>query len=474
MKGIDISVYNGKVNLKEAKKQGVDFCIMKIIDKNMNIDKEFIRSQQECERFGIPWGVYNYTYAVTATKAKKDMSVICDILDKLSTKYLKLGIWFDIEDREQERMSKSKITDMINAAQDVVEKRGYSFGVYTGLAFYNAHIDRKNIDCNRWWIARYYRGYTGMNIKDAPDAKYKPISGNMIWQYTSTGKFNPGISSGNGGSFDLNIMYGNLFDGAKQNNDKKGGAKKVYDRTKVIKKAESYLGTKEGSAKHKEILKRYNENKPLPQNYIVKPTDAWCATFSSAMYIACGYADIFPIECSCSRMIERAKKMNIWQEKDFYVPSVADAVLYDWQDSGKGDNKGNPDHVGLVSSVDKKNGTMKIIEGNYHDKVGYRVIDINGRYIRGFVTPKFDTESKPKKEGSGEYMFNVKTIKEGSKGNDVLLAQKLLRVEGYYKGSLDKDFGQNTKKAAKEYQKAHKLTVNGVIEANTWKSLLGV
>ena len=71
-------------------------------------------------------------------------------------------------------------------------------------------------------------------------------------------------------------------------------------------------------------------------------------------------------------------------------------------------------------------------------------------------------------------MFEVSTIKNGSKGKNVLLVQKILRADGYYKGSLDGDFGGNTKKAVKEYQKSHNLTADGVVGKNTWSKVLGL
>lgn len=90
-------------------------------------------------------------------------------------------------------------------------------------------------------------------------------------------------------------------------------------------------------------------------------------------------------------MITKAKEMGIWVENDAYEPSIGDWVLYDWQDYGSGDNKGTPDHVGMVTSVSGKN--LKIIEGNYSDSVRYRTITINAQYIRGYVVPKLGAAS---------------------------------------------------------------------------------
>ena len=154
-----------------------------------------------------------------------------------------------------------------------------------------------------------------------------------------------------------------------------------------------YCGLKEGSTQHKAILAVFNNSK-LCSRYTMTVNDAWCATAVSAAFIACGLAgkagsgSLFEcVECSCYYMVEYAKKQGIWVENDAYTPNVGDVILYDWDDNGSGDNTGNPDHVGIVVSVNGS--TIKVIEGNISDSVGYRNIAVNGKYIRGYITPKY-------------------------------------------------------------------------------------
>ena len=162
-------------------------------------------------------------------------------------------------------------------------------------------------------------------------------------------------------------------------------------RQAVVDVFEGWKGYSEANGKHKQIVDIYNAYLATAVkingtvNYRVTYSDAWCATAISAAYIKAGLADAFPIECSCPRMITLAKKAGRWVEDDAFIPDPGDAVLYDWGDSGKGDNTGTPDHVGMVVSVDRSAGTMLVIEGNKNDAVEYRTLQINGRYIRGFV-----------------------------------------------------------------------------------------
>lgn len=206
---IDVSAYNGTIDWKKVKKYGCDGAIIKIIRKDLGKDKKFEENYKKCEKLGIPWGVYNYTYATTVAKAKSDMKLVCDILDKISKKHFKYGVWFDIEDKVQAKLTKGMIASIINAAQTVVESRGYKFGVYTGKSYFAEHIDKNKVKCKNWWIARYYKGYNRMAFKATPNKSYKPtnVPDLMAWQYTSSGVFPAKVSTGNGGKFDLSILY---------------------------------------------------------------------------------------------------------------------------------------------------------------------------------------------------------------------------------------------------------------------------
>ncbi|WP_330676530.1 CHAP and LysM peptidoglycan-binding domain-containing protein [[Ruminococcus] lactaris] len=144
----------------------------------------------------------------------------------------------------------------------------------------------------------------------------------------------------------------------------------------------------------------------------MKYTDAWCATFASAVGIKAGLTDIIPRECSCNQFIQLAKNMGIWVENDAYTPSAGDMILYDWDDNGVGDNTGSADHIGIVVSV--SGGVIKVIEGNKSNAVGYRELAVNGKYIRGFVTPKYSSkatkEEAPKPSGNGGGSYNIGDI----------------------------------------------------------------
>lgn len=161
--------------------------------------------------------------------------------------------------------------------------------------------------------------------------------------------------------------------------------------SELIKLAQSWVGKKESNGTHKEIIDIYNAYKPLARGYKVKYTDHWCATFISALSIQCNATNIIPTECGCGQMIALFQKLGSWVENDAYVPKVGDIIFYDWDDSGKGDNTGWSDHVGIVEKV--SGNTITVIEGNYNNAVKRRNITVNAKYIRGYGVPKYEAET---------------------------------------------------------------------------------
>ena len=162
-------------------------------------------------------------------------------------------------------------------------------------------------------------------------------------------------------------------------------------RDKIVNVAVGWLGCKESDGSHKKIIDVYNSHKPLARGYAVKYTDEWCSTFASAVAIKAGLTDIIPTECGCEKHIELFKKIGAWVEDDAYTPKIGDYIFYDWHDSGAGDNKGYADHIGIVVAV--SGATLKIIEGNMSEAVGYRNIKVNAKYIRGYGVPKYASKA---------------------------------------------------------------------------------
>ena len=268
-------------------------------------------------------------------------------------------------------------------------------------------------------------------------------------------------------------------------------------RARVCAQARRWLGRKEADGSHREIIDVYNQIVPLPRGYRLRYDDPWCAGFVSAVAQELGLtAWIFP-ECGCGPMVELYRKAGRWMEDDAYLPAPGDVLFYDWQDSGAGDNRGQPDHVGYVLEVDGS--MMTIIEGNCGNQVATRKIWRDGRNIRGYGLPDYaaaasainaheDPEDEPPAEvvpvSGSDTPAQVRTtctvtlpvLRSGAEGVDVIALQLLLIGRGYGCGpwGADGEFGPATDKAVRKFQRGRGLEADGVIGHNTWSALLGV
>ncbi len=156
---------------------------------------------------------------------------------------------------------------------------------------------------------------------------------------------------------------------------------------KILDVARSWMGYNEKDGSFKEIIDVYNSYPPARSFLTMKYSYEWCAAFVTACAIKADLTNIIPSSPQCKRMVDLFKKIDGWDENDARVPNPGDIIMYDWQDSGKGDCTGWPDHVGIVESV--KDGIITVIEGNHDEAVGRRKIAVNGKFIRGYCLPDY-------------------------------------------------------------------------------------
>lgn len=199
MKGIDVAKWNGNIDWNKVKAAGVEFAVLKVINKSNKTEEAFVRNYAGAAAEGLPIDVYNYLYTITETAARTAARAAVNTLAGR-----KVGkVWADAEDTCLKNKG-IKLIRILNAYKEVIEAAGYEFGVYTGLSFYNSYIKpyKDYIDCE-FWIARYPSTKDMTITMDPPASKKPAICHNLWgWQHSSRGKV-PGIS----GYVDLDICY---------------------------------------------------------------------------------------------------------------------------------------------------------------------------------------------------------------------------------------------------------------------------
>lgn len=415
MKGIDI--YHGDSTSEGSKLKAVpekaykesDFVIVKATQGvSYKYTSFFYKMIDRVINDGKLAGAYHYA-------AGNDPVKEADYFLKIVKDYIgKIMLCLDWEGTQNSKFgNKTWCTAFINR---VKEKTGITCTLYTGEDGCKQNISLAGKV--PLWFAGYPKPQaTGWTV---PKWKYNLGKWGMplIWQYTSTNE-----------KCDRNTSSMKKDDWQKyvegKQVTKKEEPKYKATRDDVVDALRMLKGIKEGSKEHKVIIDTFN-NSGLCSRYKMSTKDPWCATAVSFAFIVTklagkqgSKAPFQCVECSCAKMVELAKKQGIWIEKDSYIPTKGDVVLYDWQDSGKGDNTGSPDHVGIVEKV--ADGKIYVIEGNYSDSIKERIIPVNGKNIRGFITPAYTQNTAQKPQNATGAVSNVSYYKKYVGGSESLV-----------------------------------------------------
>ena len=376
LNGVDIASYQSRIS--PAQLSTTDFVIVKFTQGVSYLNPHADRQYSTSKSAGKLLGAYHYAEGKDA-KAEAQHFV-----RSLGSRVGECILALDWEGNQNSRFGSGQDVTWCKTFLDEV----YRLTGVRGLIYMSKSVCRKydwSPVAQRYplWCAQY-RSNSTTDYQSSPwtdDKGFGAWQADTIRQYSSHGRI-----AGYDSNIDLDLAYMSAdqwraMAGGKRQEPQQG------QREAIVSEAISHVGVKEGTVLHHKIIDRYNSRKPLPRGYAVKYTDAWCATFISYLAIVMGYTDIIPVECGCPQMITLAKQMGIWVEDDSYVPKPGDIVLYDWQDSGSGDNTGTADHIGLVEKV--VGSTETVIEGNYQDSVKRRELAVNGRYIRGYIVPRY-------------------------------------------------------------------------------------
>ena len=190
--GIDVSHHQGVINWDAVKSAGIDFAIIRCgygMDLTEQDDKQWSRNVSECERLGIPYGVYFYSYAVTADMAVEEGAHAVRLLQGHNPD---LPVFYDMEENRQLVVGNSGLAELARIFCDIVSSKGYEVGVYASLNWWNYYLTDAVFENWYRWIAEWRSSchYNG---------RYE------MWQYTDAGTLD-GIN----GYVDMNYWYRDL------------------------------------------------------------------------------------------------------------------------------------------------------------------------------------------------------------------------------------------------------------------------
>ena len=191
--GIDVSEHQGRIDWDAVKASGIDFAILRVgfgaPSWGGRVDYQFNRNISECERLGIPYGVYIFSYARDDQQAADEASMV---IDCLSGHNPRLPVYYDLED--DSLIADGRQSGIASRAQifcNTISAAGFKPGIYANLYWFNYILTDSVFKSSSWdhWIAQY-------NSKCDYTGNYS------IWQYKSNGKV-----SGINGNVDMNYAY---------------------------------------------------------------------------------------------------------------------------------------------------------------------------------------------------------------------------------------------------------------------------
>ena len=198
---IDVSEWQGDIDWAKAKADGVEGVIIRLgYGWGNNADRKAQRNISECKRFGIPFGIYWYSYADTPSIAKEEGAGVVAKLKRFGVRASDLAypVYYDLEKwtwkGHQPPTDPNVYSDIVNNWYSALQSAGYkNLGVYSYTSYLQGPLKHADIYAKTTWVAQYG---ARMGFDSFP-------TNSRGWQYTSSGKVD-GIS----GNVDMNA-FGN-------------------------------------------------------------------------------------------------------------------------------------------------------------------------------------------------------------------------------------------------------------------------
>lgn len=195
MKGIDVSKHNGDITWNDVKNDGIEFAIIRGGYGQGIYDQKAEYNLKECNRVGIPCGLYWFSYAYNETMARREAEYALSLARKHK---IELPIYWDFEydsetyaKAQKNPVSKDTVIKMLFAFCETIEKNGYYAGNYTNRDFESRYFKDQNKRFDTWLAL-----WTSDNLPSTVPNGYG------IHQYWSKGSVN-GIST----NVDVDVTY---------------------------------------------------------------------------------------------------------------------------------------------------------------------------------------------------------------------------------------------------------------------------
>jgi GH25 family lysozyme M1 (1,4-beta-N-acetylmuramidase) len=188
-KGIDVSRYQGSIDFNKVKASGIEFVMIRCgtgYNQKACKDVKFETYYKQAKAAGLKVGTYFYSYALTENQARIEAGWV---LNWIKGKTFEYPVVYDMEERSQAKLGKTKISAVATAFCSTVEKAGYYVSIYSSKSWVESYYTADVLSKYDIWMAQWA-------------SKCTYVGDYGMWQYTSDGTV-----SGINGRVDCNISY---------------------------------------------------------------------------------------------------------------------------------------------------------------------------------------------------------------------------------------------------------------------------
>lgn len=156
-KGIDVSQHQGWIDWESVKAQGIDFAIIRCgygSDMTEQDDSFWSYNVCECERLGIPYGVYLYSYATSVEEAASEAA---HALRMVQGHTPDLPVYLDLEDKIQSRNEavRAILPQIASTFCETMRQAGLKPGIYANTYWWTHYLTDPAFEGWEKWVAQY-------------------------------------------------------------------------------------------------------------------------------------------------------------------------------------------------------------------------------------------------------------------------------------------------------------------------------
>ena len=196
-KGIDVSEWQKTIDWEKVKAAGIEFAMIKAGYGRNRIDPQFKYNISECNRLGIPCGVYWFSYAYTEELARNEAKYCLAAIAPYKLDYpVAYDFEYDSVDNAEKlgiEITKEMASSFARAFLGEIEAARYYAQLYTNADYLTRYFDSELAKRYDVWLAQW---------PSKPNLDTKPSQAGGIWQYSNTGSVD-GISE----RVDLDAAY---------------------------------------------------------------------------------------------------------------------------------------------------------------------------------------------------------------------------------------------------------------------------